>query len=510
MKMCKIAKVNRLKSRMTMICFTWLIYTLSACDDGVKTSNTAELLVTPENLEIPLPEQGNNYSEAYIEIKNIGDGTLIVNEVTITEDDDSSEISLLDASDWAEQTIIPPNEEKIVKIAWRILNAQADTATLSIVTNVGTKTVAISTADPEPDLTLKALVNDQEQNIQNEIILDQAMAGLWQRAVVRVQSMGAAPLTLNQFCLIDGGGICIPVDRMKIFKVCEGTQATPTSCVPITNIDTLISGASFNASVLFMPPVDEIEFNYVVRLRVLSDSSQNPDVVVTFKGTHCSRTANESQCGTCGDGIVDMEMGEQCDDGNFEEDDDCLNHCRSSCLALGTCADDADMDGVPNDEDNCPMAANIGQEDCDEDGRGDACDADLCPGADEDEDGIVDDEDNCVEISNPDQADCNENGIGDVCDDTICGPDSDGDGVTDSDDNCMGVANPDQLDSDGDQAGDACDADPDNANYQLRETGFIQAGGRIVGDRFKLEGTLTSGAHQSQGNLFKITGRLMP
>ncbi len=58
---------------------------------------------------------------------------------------------------------------------------------------------------------------------------------------------------------------------------------------------------------------------------------------------------------------------------------------------------DADGDGVPDFEDNCPEDANPGQEDLDDDGVGDVCD-------------------NCVPFFNPAQTDEDSNGTGDLCD----------------------------------------------------------------------------------------------
>lgn len=73
---------------------------------------------------------------------------------------------------------------------------------------------------------------------------------------------------------------------------------------------------------------------------------------------------------------------------------------------------DADGDGIPNGEDNCPENANQDQADHDEDGYGDACDA---PPPDADGDGVVDEDDNCPVTGNADQQDTGGDGTGDAC-----------------------------------------------------------------------------------------------
>ncbi|XP_008578373.1 PREDICTED: cartilage oligomeric matrix protein [Galeopterus variegatus] len=163
------------------------------------------------------------------------------------------------------------------------------------------------------------------------------------------------------------------------------------------------------------------------------------------------------------------------------------------------CDPDADGDGVPNEEDNCPLVRNPDQrntdgdkwgdacdncrsqknddqKDTDEDGRGDACDDDIdgdrvrntvdnCPRVpnsdqrDSDADGVGDACDNCPQKSNPDQRDVDHDFVGDICDSD---QDQDGDGHQDSRDNCPTVPNSAQQDSDQDGQGDACDNDDDN------------------------------------------------
>jgi hypothetical protein len=124
---------------------------------------------------------------------------------------------------------------------------------------------------------------------------------------------------------------------------------------------------------------------------------------------------------------------------------------------------DADGDGVPDGEDNCPNVSNPEQLDSDFDGLGDACD-------------------NCDFVANGpgeagipgvgNQTDSDGDRAGDACDN--CNPgcnlivppngtcansnqnDTDEDGVGDRCDNCREIPNPGQEDTDGDGIGDAC------------------------------------------------------
>uniref|UniRef100_A0A9J8ANE8 Thrombospondin 4a n=1 Tax=Cyprinus carpio carpio TaxID=630221 RepID=A0A9J8ANE8_CYPCA len=104
------------------------------------------------------------------------------------------------------------------------------------------------------------------------------------------------------------------------------------------------------------------------------------------------------------------------------------------------CDEDADSDGIFNDQDNCWLVPNIDQKNSDKDLHGDACD-------------------NCIDVENQDQRDTDKDGLGDACDDDI-----DGDGLKNILDNCQRVPNPDQKDKDNDGVGDECDSCPEVPN----------------------------------------------
>ena len=87
---------------------------------------------------------------------------------------------------------------------------------------------------------------------------------------------------------------------------------------------------------------------------------------------------------------------------------------------------------------------------------------------DADNDGIPDSQDNCPDVSNPDQADSDGDGTGDICDldidgDGICNPGA-SDPSCEGMDNCPYVHNPDQEDTyppNGNSIGDSCDCEAD-------------------------------------------------
>lgn len=105
-------------------------------------------------------------------------------------------------------------------------------------------------------------------------------------------------------------------------------------------------------------------------------------------------------------------------DGKFTVNVDTNVQVNYICQSGST--NDTDGDTILNQNDNCPLIANVDQKNVDNDSFGDVCDTQpLIPNTtqeDKDKDGIADATDNCPDYPNASQKDENGNGVGDICD----------------------------------------------------------------------------------------------
>ncbi|MBK7091412.1 MAG: S8 family serine peptidase [bacterium] len=151
---------------------------------------------------------------------------------------------------------------------------------------------------------------------------------------------------------------------------------------------------------------------------------------------------------------------------------------------------DTDNDGVADVFDNCPMTANVTQDDVDLDGIGDLCDSDA------DNDGIANISDNCPFVVNLSQSNLDGDNYGDACD------------------NCPTIVNDDQYDEYSDGIGDACDGAMHIQNYTMPDAYngqpyFVQMtalGGLAPYSWTFLGGDLPFGCNFNGGTTGTITG----
>ncbi|MBX7147805.1 DUF4215 domain-containing protein [bacterium] len=224
----------------------------------------------------------------------------------------------------------------------------------------------------------------------------------------------------------------------------------------------------------------------------------------------------------CPNGIVGDYPGEECDDGNNNNNDECSNSCKKREICDGKDNDgdgdvdegypDTDRDGVKDCIDICPGGDD--KADADHDGKPDFCDPEICNGKDDngingidenfpdsDGDGVKD----CIDIcaGGDDHADADHDQKPDFCDPEDCNgiddngidgidegfPDSDGDGVKDCMDICAG--GDDHADADHDQKPDFCDPEAcngiDDNGIDGIDEGFPDTDGDGVADCADIE-----------------------
>ena len=148
----------------------------------------------------------------------------------------------------------------------------------------------------------------------------------------------------------------------------------------------------------------------------------------------CPNDPAKTDPGQCGCGVPDTDSD---GDGTPNCQDGCPNDPAKTVAGICGCGvpeTDTDGDGSPDCVDGCPNDPNKQA-------------AGVCgcgvPDVDTDGDGFLDCVDNCPSIANPGQQDCDGNHVGDACDIAAGAPDCNGNGVPDSCDIASG-ASPDR------------------------------------------------------------------
>ena len=328
-----------------LILILFCLVNLACSDDSFQDASSARIETDLDRYVFAEPNIGSESSTLDIEIRNTGESDLRIANITLQELDDQKEIFLLDEEDWQSgQTRIPAGQSKTLRLIWNILDAQEDEARLVLNTNVGEYPLQINTPDLDPELQVQVLSHTAEgMGSSQRVVLASTPAGGKEIVEIKLQSVGRVDLSLMQICLLDSNNQCTETNQFQSFTICRGRPQNLSNCEAPQLPGPLAFTASYSLSIFYTPSLDQVD-SEVGQFLVTSDAGTLPRYVLNIQGSPCTRSESTPICGGCGDGIV--EGAEECDDGNLNEEDDCLNSC-----ILARCGDGFVQAGVEECDD---------------------------------------------------------------------------------------------------------------------------------------------------------------
>ncbi|MEE2755255.1 MAG: DUF4215 domain-containing protein [Myxococcota bacterium] len=361
-----------------------LLSIMLGCED-ISASKTPTLVIDPAAVAFSVPDDLNEVSVRRVTMSNDGTASLIVSSIRVAEDDDITELSLLDSDDFSDIVRLEPGATRELAIAWRLRDAVSDQGRLIVTSNAGDDVVVpITTPDIDPEISVDSTPPGVFQGDVLEVVLDQSFEGIGQTALFQVRNPSLAPLSIRTICRLQpDSGDCLEdsSDELGVFRICHGHVDEESDCLEPETGQTLQNDETYQFSVRYSALEDG-----QMRILLESNAAQQPQFIVRIRGSVCRRLSNGDLCGRCGNGQVDP--GEACDDGNVDPHDACQNQCTvprcgDGIIREGTEACD---DGNSDDTDDCTSECLIAR-----------CGDGFVHGMDEQcDDGNDDDSDSCL------------------------------------------------------------------------------------------------------------------
>ena len=327
----------------------WLLISLCACKDAITESDVTQAILTPEELDIAAPPLGETTTIGTLTLTHTSGSALLISSVTLVEYGDINELSLIDADDWSGSRLAS-GASRTLSILWTPRDARPDQGLVTFETNIGPLTARVRTAD----LDAYSEVNVSGEWIESEpsegggrIRIKGVVPGARGDALITITSIGLEPLAISVICLSRSGDLCLNLDELAAealpFSLCS--SVLNNGCIPLDVPDALPSGESFSFSLRYLAPEREVDSS-TAQLVIASNASNTPRQVFNVSAAPCLLGVNADSCNLeyCGDGVV--QDGEECDDGNTDDEDGCDGAC-----VLNVCGDGVVHRGVEECDD---------------------------------------------------------------------------------------------------------------------------------------------------------------
>ncbi len=342
-------------SKIALLMLTSILsINMLACDDDALSARQSAILSTEQNqYSFPPPNYESQSAELSVTLNNVGGGELLIVKVTIEEQDEVKEISLLDQGDWdTGLTVIEGQGSKVMRFSWSVIDAISDEALVTIESNVGIYQFTLNTPDIDPEISVSTSPSFIGDARGGRVSLDNVPAGGLGSISLRLQSVGAINLNLSELCLLGDDNQCLTTNKSGSFWLCSGQATELENCDDNLDISLILPGASKTLTLFYAPPETAIDTE-VTRLSIKSNAGSVPSFLLSIQGGPCTRNEEQMECGGCGDGVTNGL--EECDDGNLDDNDSCLNNC-----TLAVCGDaivhfgaEACDDGNQDNTDQC-------------------------------------------------------------------------------------------------------------------------------------------------------------